>query len=105
MEICNGVVREVSDEAIVEAKSVVGRFGLGCEPASGASIAGLRLLRNEGVIGPDETVACILTGHQLKDPTVTVKYHMEDNGVFSNKPVEVADDLDAVIAALGLAQI
>ncbi|MBN2211312.1 MAG: threonine synthase [Sedimentisphaerales bacterium] len=104
MEICNGIVREVPDEAIVEAKSVVGRYGLGCEPASGASIAGLRLLRQEDVIGPDETVACILTGHQLKDPAVTVKYHTQDEGAFSNQPIEVADDLDAVIAALGLAK-
>ncbi len=100
LNVCNGVVRKVSDEKIVEAKAVIGRHGLGCEPASAATIAGLRQLRSENVIGADETVACVLTGHQLKDPTVTVKYHIETDGEFSNKPVEVENDLDAIINAL-----
>lgn len=104
LEICNGVVREVTDEEIVEAKSVVGRYGLGCEPASGASLAGLKLLRQQGVIAPDETAVCILTGHQLKDPNVTVKYHIETNGAYSNRPIEVANDLEAVINAMGLSR-
>ena len=100
LEICNGVVREVSDEKIVEAKAVVGRAGLGCEPASGASLAGLKLLREQGVIAAGEKVVCILTGHQLKDPDCTVKYHMEDAGRFSNKPVEVANAIDEIVKLL-----
>ena len=100
LEICDGVVREVSDEDITDAKAVVGRYGLGCEPASGASVAGLKLLRREGLVGRDDTVVCILTGHQLKDPNVTVNYHMEQNREFSNRPVEVENDIDAVIKAL-----
>ena len=100
LEVCNGVVREVSDEHIVEAKAVVGKYGLGCEPASAASLAGLKLLREQNVIGANERVACVLTGHQLKDPNITVKYHVEDNAAFSNKPTEVPNDLDAIIAAL-----
>ena len=52
--------------------------GFGCEPASAASVAGVKKLVAEGVIGPDEQVVCILTGHQLKDPTATVAYHTAD---------------------------
>ena len=75
LECCNGVVREVTDEQMLDAKAQVGANGLGCEPASAASVAGAKLLREEGVIEPSERVVCILTGHQLKDPTATVAYH------------------------------
>ena len=75
LEWCNGVVREVTDQEILDAKAQVGAGGLGCEPASAASVAGAKLLVAEGVIAPDERVVCILTGHQLKDPTATVAYH------------------------------
>ena len=97
IDICNGVVRAVPDEEIVDAKAIIGRHGLGCEPASAASIAGLKHLRAEGVIGPAEQVACVLTGHPLKDPNVTVNYHKEKQGQFSNPPIEVANDLDEII--------
>ncbi|MBI9019331.1 MAG: threonine synthase [Phycisphaerae bacterium] len=100
LEICNGVVREVSDDDILDARAIVARWGLGCEPASAASVAGLKLLRSENIIGPDETVACVLTGHELKDPTATVNYHIERNGRFSNKPVEVENDIDEIIREL-----
>jgi len=103
LEICNGVVREVPDEAILEAKALVGRHGLGCEPASAASLAGLKLLRRQNVIGPDETVVCILTGHQLKDPNITVNYHIEKQGLLSNIPTEVPNNLDAIQHALNQA--
>ena len=97
IDICNGVVRAVTDEEICDAKAVVGKFGLGCEPASAASIAGLKHLRAEGVIRADERIACVLTGHALKDPNVTVNYHKEKQGQFSNPPVEAPNDLDEII--------
>ena len=100
LEVCNGVVREVSDADILDAKAQIGLHGLGCEPASAASVAGLKLLRTQGIIEAREQVVCILTGHQLKDPNCTVSYHMESQGDFSNQPVEVANDLDAVIAEI-----
>jgi len=100
LEVCNGVVREVSDTDILDAKAQIGLHGLGCEPASAASVAGLKLLRAQGVIESREQVVCILTGHQLKDPNCTVSYHMDTQGEFSNRPVEVANDLDAVIAEI-----
>ena len=97
LDFCNGVVLSVTDEEIVDAKAQVGLYGLGCEPASAASIAGLKYLLADGTISPDERVACILTGHQLKDPTVTVNYHKDKQGAFSNPPVEVENDLDKII--------
>ena len=78
LDRCGGVVREVTDQEILDAKAKVGAGGLGCEPASAASVAGARKLRQEGVIAPGERVVCILTGHQLKDPTATVAYHSTD---------------------------
>jgi len=100
LEICNGLVREVTDADILQAKAVVGRYGLGCEPASAASVAGLKLLRQEGIVNDGETVVCILTGHQLKDPNATVNYHIEGQGEFSNRPVEVENDIRAIMEVL-----
>lgn len=114
LDIMDGVVREVTDEDILEHKALVGRYGFGCEPASAASAAGLRQLIKEQIISPDERVVCILTGHELKDPDATVKYHTgidmksltppEPNpptGRVANPPKKVADDLEAICAALG----
>jgi threonine synthase len=114
LDKCNGVVREATDQEILDAKAKVGAGGLGCEPASGASVAGARKLRQEGIIDADETVVCILTGHQLKDPTATVAYHSADQktfddvlgsrGVrrasFANRAVQVPNDLDEIIRAI-----
>ena len=67
IEATNGVVAQVSDEEIFAAKAQIDRAGIGCEPASAASLAGVRRLRNGGVIAPDARVVAILTGHLLKD--------------------------------------
>jgi threonine synthase len=71
----NGVVEQVSDQQIMDAKALIDRTGLGCEPASGCSLAGTRKLVEMGVIKPNETVVGILTGHVLKDPDATIAYH------------------------------
>jgi threonine synthase len=97
IDVCDGVVRAVTDEEICDAKAIVGKYGLGCEPASAASIAGLRQLRAEGIVGASDRVACVLTGHPLKDPNVTVDYHKEKRGQFSNPPIEAPNDLDEII--------
>ncbi len=97
LDICNGVVRAVTDEEILDAKAVIGKHGLGCEPASAATIAGLIHLRAEGIIDANERVACVLTGHPLKDPNVTVSYHKQKQGKFSNPPIEAPNDLDEII--------
>ena len=64
----NGVVESVTDEEIFAAKAVIDRCGVGCEPASAASVAGVRALVARGVIRRDERVVAVLTGHLLKDP-------------------------------------
>jgi len=116
LDICSGVVRQVSDQDILDAKAQVGAGGFGCEPASAASVAGAKLLRAEGVIAPSDRVVCILTGHQLKDPTATVAYHSADAEVFAdklgkhgvqsapfaNRPVVVENNLQRIIEALGV---
>jgi len=116
LDACDGVVREVFDQEILDAKAIVGAGGLGCEPASAASVAGAKLLREQGVIAPSDRVVCILTGHQLKDPNVTVAYHsgnrdlfdevLAKRGVrrasFANRPVQVANELTEIINAIQL---
>src|SRR5262245_216953 len=116
LERCGGLVREVTDQEMLDAKAKVGAGGLGCEPASAASVAGARRLRQEGVIAPDERTVCILTGHQLKDPTATVAYHSTDQNKFeevlgkrgikratyANRAVQVPNDLDEIIKAIEL---
>jgi threonine synthase len=97
LDVCDGIVRSVTDDEIRDAKAVIGKYGLGCEPASAATVAGIKYLVEDNVIGADETVACVLTGHQLKDPDVTVKYHKDNMGQFSNLPIECANDLDEII--------
>jgi threonine synthase len=97
IDICDGIVRAVTDEEICDAKAVIGRAGLGCEPASAATIAGLKNLRAEGIIQSSERAACVLTGHPLKDPNLTVNYHKEKQGKFSNPPIEAPNDLDEII--------
>ena len=92
--------------ALLEGKALVGACGYGCEPASGASVAGLRLLLEERVISPSDRAVCILTGHQLKDPDVTVNYHRGSrdgtgSASFSNPPVQCAADIDAIANMLG----
>ena len=114
LEWCDGVVREVTDQEILDAKAQVGAGGMGCEPASAASVAGAKRLVAEGVIRPDERVVCILTGHQLKDPTATVAYHAADPrtvrqgagqprrqpAAFANRAVAVPNDLEKIIKAI-----
>ncbi|MCX7392815.1 MAG: threonine synthase [Planctomycetales bacterium] len=85
IELCDGVVRDVTDQEILDSKAQVGAGGFGCEPASAASVAGAKKLRAEGVIAPNDRVVCILTGHQLKDPDATVAYHSGDKSLFESK--------------------
>ncbi len=73
----DGVVEQVSDQAIMDAKALIDAQGIGCEPASACSLAGTRKLVEQGVIQPGETVVGILTGHLLKDPDATIGYHSD----------------------------
>jgi threonine synthase len=73
--VSSGTVLDVEDAEIAEARAVIGRDGVGCEPASAASLAGLRRLVAGGGIARDADVVCVLTGHLLKDSAYAARYH------------------------------
>jgi threonine synthase len=79
LEQTNGITASVSDEEILNAKAVVDQSGIGCEPASASTVAGLRKLVSQKVIDRDETAVCILTGNLLKDTEVLNTYHLGSN--------------------------
>ena len=91
----DGVVAQVTDAEILEAKAVVDSAGIGCEPASAASVAGTRQLVRSGVIKRNAQVAAILTGHLLKDPQAVLEYH-QGRARRANPPVEIAPRLAEV---------
>jgi threonine synthase len=73
--VSGGVVERVTEQEIADAKAVIGRSGIGCEPASAATLAGIRKLSAAGVIPPDADVVAVLTGNLLKDPDYIHRYH------------------------------
>jgi threonine synthase len=83
-----GVVAAVSDRDILAAKAVIDAAGIGCEPASAATVAGIRQLRKRGVIRPNASVVGVLTGHVLKDSQVVIDYHMGRH-TGGNRPIEI----------------
>jgi threonine synthase len=100
----NGVVTEVNDQEIVDAKAIIDAAGVGAEPASCATVAGLRRLVREGIIPADANICGILTGHLLKDPDVVVNYHRGElkgfKTPFANAPVQIEDNLEAILEEL-----
>jgi len=108
-----GEVEQVTEIEIAIAKAEIGADGIGCEPASAVTLAGLKKLRRSGFVKPGESVVLILTGHLLKDPDFTIKFHRGE--LFSptshnteavhakhlqRAPVVLDANLGAVIAAL-----
>jgi threonine synthase len=99
IELTDGVVAAVSDEEILDAKARVDQAGIGCEPASAATVAGVRKLVREGVISPGDKVAGILTGHLMKDAETVMEYHLgagSESRPLANKPVLIDPDLDSL---------
>ena len=91
----HGTAETVTDEEILDAQKTLAQIeGIFVEPASASSIAGLKKLVKNGVIGKDERVVCVTTGHGLKDPDTAVK--------MSEKPIEVDAEMAAIEDALGL---
>jgi threonine synthase len=86
----------VRDEDILDAKAAIDAAGIGCEPASAASVAGVRRMIRAGVVAPDADVVCVLTGHLLKDPDAVVRYHdrARADGASSNPPQEIEPTID-----------
>ncbi|MCY4061028.1 MAG: threonine synthase [Chloroflexi bacterium] len=104
LEWTSGVVEEVSDQQIMDAKAVIDGVGIGCEPASACSVAGARKLVERGIIKRGDTVLGVLTGHILKDPEATIDYHADQLPALSpesaNKMRQVDDDFDEIVSVL-----
>jgi threonine synthase len=104
----DGICEAVPDKAILDAKAIVDADGIGCEPGSAASVAGVKKLVEAGVIPPDARVVCVLTGHVLKDPETTWAYHTGAAkepadacpGIYANQPVQAPDTIEGLRQAL-----
>jgi threonine synthase len=97
----NGSVSSVDDQAILAAKAIVDGAGIGAEPASCASIAGVKKAVKTGLIKPSDNVIAILTGHLLKDAQTTLRYHQgEFGGNYQNPPVVIDPTLSALASAI-----
>ncbi|MGB8012948.1 MAG: threonine synthase [Terriglobales bacterium] len=117
LEATGGEVEEVSEVEIAAAKAEIGADGIGCEPASAVTLAGLKKLRRSGFVKSGESVVLILTGHLLKDPDFTIKFHRGDLFAGTSDQAEAAQathlqrapvvldaDLGAVIGVLNAAE-
>ena len=117
LQATGGEVEEVSEVEIATAKAEIGADGIGCEPASAVTLAGLKKLRRSGFVKSGESVVLILTGHLLKDPDFTIKFHRGDlfagtgdaaeavqTKHLQRAPVVLDANLGAVIAALDAAE-
>jgi threonine synthase len=78
LEATGGVCEEVTEIEIAQAKAEIGAEGIGCEPASAVTLAGLKKLVKQGLVKADESVVLVLTGNLLKDPDFTMGFHRGD---------------------------
>ncbi len=110
LEETDGVVERVTEQEIADAKAMIGLCGIGCEPASAATLAGIRKLTASGVIKAQDDVVAVLTGHVLKDSDYIYRYHTGTleapgghaiNPRFGNKPIVVAKDPDEIARLIG----
>jgi len=112
-----GACEQVSELEIAQAKAEIGAEGIGCEPASAVTLAGLKKLLRQGFVKPEETVVLVLTGSLLKDPDYTMEFHRGDLfkdtpweresaklNSFRHPPVVLDATLDAVIKTLEQAE-
>jgi threonine synthase len=104
-----GVVEKVSEQEIADAKAMIGRCGIGCEPASAATLAGVRKLTACGTIPRSADVVAVLTGNLLKDPDYIYRYHTGQlempagigiQAHFANHPIIVPNDPASIVRAL-----
>lgn len=112
-----GRVLSVSEQEIADAKAIIGRDGVGCEPASATTVAGLKRLTASGFVRSGESVVAVLTGHVLKDADYAVNYHRETlrthdrsadktkeerriKGTYANAPVRVGATKEAILEQL-----
>lgn len=110
----DGVVERVSEQEIADAKAIIGRDGIGCEPASAATLAGIKRLIASGVVDSSANVIAVLTGNLLKDPSYSIGYHTDNlsiedgetrtriKGQFGNRPIRTSANKDEIKRALAL---
>ena len=91
LQTTGGAVEQVTEVEIALAKAEIGADGIGCEPASAVTLAGLKKLVKQGFIKSGDSVVLILTGHLLKDPEFTLKFHRGD--LFAGTESEREDDI------------
>ncbi len=105
-----GVVERVTEQEIADAKAVIGYSGIGCEPASAATLAGIRKLTAAGVVDRSADVVAVLTGNVLKDPDYIYRYHTGQlegphgaaiRATFGNAPTVVPNDAEKIAPLLG----
>jgi len=95
IRVSGGTAETVTDAEILAAQKLLAmKEGIGVEPASAASVAGLIKLRNMGVVDKDERVVCVVTGHLLKDPETVIKN--------CDQPIEVEATKAAIEQVLGI---
>ncbi|MFZ0758918.1 MAG: threonine synthase [Candidatus Sulfotelmatobacter sp.] len=116
LQATGGACEQVSELEIAQAKAEIGAEGIGCEPASAVTLAGLKRLLRQGFVKPEETVVLVLTGNLLKDPDFTMEFHRGDLfhgttherdsalNLFRHPPVVLDAKLDAVIKTLEQAE-
>jgi threonine synthase len=104
-----GTVEKVTEQEIADAKAIIGQCGIGCEPASAATLAGIRKLTQAGTMDRSADVVAVLTGNLLKDPDYIYRYHTgqlaDPSGAaltssFGNQPVVVPNDADSIARIL-----
>jgi threonine synthase len=105
VQASDGTCEDVTEDEIAYAKATIGADGIGCEPASAATLAGTLKLVRSGLIRAGETVVLVLTGHLLKDPDYTLEFHRQPAGAaepagLRRPPRRVDADADAVIREL-----
>jgi threonine synthase len=109
LEATGGACEQVSEVEIAQAKAEIGAEGIGCEPASAVTLAGLKKLVKQGFVEPDESVVLVLTGNLLKDPDFTIEFHRgemfkgEANVALNSlrhPPIILDATLDAVMGTL-----
>jgi threonine synthase len=113
LQATGGACEQVSEVEIAQAKAEIGAEGIGCEPASAVTLAGLKKLLHQGFVRPDETVVLVLTGNLLKDPDFTMEFHSGDLfkdpasqqqsarlNPFRHPPIVLDATLDAVVKTL-----
>jgi threonine synthase len=111
LEATGGACEQVSEIEIAQAKAEIGAEGIGCEPASAVTLAGLKKLVRQGFVKRDETVVLVLTGNLLKDPDFTIEFHRgelfaesSELGELRHPPTAMDASLDAVIGTLEKAE-